>query len=310
MRLYNIYFLCKQYKTEVDDLNIIETRKNQIYVIEKWSSYKNTLSVLRNVKPLKKHIDDFYRSVPVFVREEQKPEIDSSIRNSLINKKKNIVSKMDAIIELYESMELGERTNGIDVKIPKCDSLDEYISLLKEIDFIFTQCPYMCHKDGQIKFNTVDVGSQWLSFLICAAAGSAAIKFIWDNLAAMIDVCLQLKSHLLSIKQQEEVLRIQKFQGDALKSSLDAFEVIKKHYISEAAKEIEEKNGEYPLKDGEERGKLEKSLEKLCGLLDKGVEIYASIDAPKEAQLLFPALGDKAELPDAVLKYLEEKNEA
>ena len=64
-----------------------------------------------------------------------------------------------------------------------------------------------------------------------------------------------------------------------------------------------------PLEDGEQRGKLEKSLEKLSNLLDKGVEIYASLDTPKNVQLLFPAIDEQEKLSDSVLNYLEDKKE-
>lgn len=63
-----------------------------------------------------------------------------------------------------------------------------------------------------------------------------------------------------------------------------------------------------PLNDGEERGKVEKSLEKLMELLDKGVEIYASLDSPKDVQVLFPEIGDTKKLPENILKFLEDKN--
>ena len=36
------------------------------------------------------------------------------------------------IIDLYELLELGGSSAGIDVKIPKCDSLKEYMDYLKE----------------------------------------------------------------------------------------------------------------------------------------------------------------------------------
>lgn len=309
MRLYNIYYLCKQCEETINGLSIPMVKGSQTRMIENWEEYKKALSVIRQIDFLKEDVDDLYEAVPVFVREKARPQIDSDTYSKLVNKKALIVTKMQAIIELYESMNLGEELSGIDVKVPKCESLDEYISILREIDFIFTQCPYMRHKDVQIKFNTVDVGSQWLSFLIYASAGTAAVKFIWDNLAAMIDVSLRLKSHLVSVKRDEEILRQQELQGDVLQSILEGFDMLKKHHISMAVSEMEKKNEECPLEDGEDRGRLEKSIEKLCNLLDKGVEIYASIDTPKETQLLFPSLGDKAELPDNVLRFLEDKNE-
>ena len=181
---------------------------------------------------------------------------------------------MRAIIELYESLNLGEGLDGVDIKIPKCNSLGEYISYLKDIDFIFEQCPFLQHKDGTIKFKNVDVASQWLTFLIVVTSGTAAATYILNNLAMLLDKAVQLKSHLINLREQEEIVRSKKLANDALESGLEIFGDLKKHYLSETVKELETNNTEYPLKDGEERGKAEKSLEKLCGLLEKGVEIY------------------------------------
>ncbi len=215
---------------------------------------------------------------------------------------------MKMIIELYESMNNnGETEKGIDVKIPQCESLGEYISYLKEIDFIFTQCPFLQRDGGIIQFKTVDVGSQWLSFIIAGATGAAAVTAILTSLATLIDKAVQIRSHMLNLRQQEEILRTKKNQNNVLESSLEVFQTLKEHYFSEAMTDLEKENEDIPLKDGEERGKVEKSLEKLCNLMDKGVEIYASIDTSKEIQVLFPPLQDKAELPDSVIKYIEDK---
>ena len=40
----------------------------------------------------------------------------------------------------------------------------------------------------------------------------------------------------------------------------------------------------------EERDKAERSLEKLELLLEKGCEIYATLDSPDEVQVLFPEI--------------------
>lgn len=57
----------------------------------------------------------------------------------------------------------------------------------------------------------------------------------------------------------------------------------------------------------EEIDKAERSLEKLIILLDKGCEIYATLDAPEDVQALFPEIQSNLELPDNIMKYLEEK---
>ena len=305
MRLYNIYYLCKQCEDRISGLTFTTVKINQEYLINDWEKYKEALFVMRQVPSLKEYVDDFYETIPVFVREKEKPHVDHNTYSRLNTKKNTILNKVQTIISLYESMELGEARNGIDVKIPECDSLAEYIKYLKEIDFIFTQCPYLQHKDGMIKFDTVDVGSQWITFLI----GSAAVTFILTNLASLVDKAIQLKSHLTSLDQHKEILETQKKQNKVLDSNMEIFEVLRKHYISEAVKEIENSNNNVPLDNPEDRSRLEKSLEKLSDLLDKGVEFYASIDAPKETQVLFPVVNSTLELSENVLKLLEDKND-
>ena len=79
--------------------------------------------------------------------------------------------------------------------------------------------------------------------------------------------------------------------------------------MSQAVKEIEEQNLENKLSDGEERGKAEKSLEKLAELMNKGVEIYTSIDTNKDIQVLFPTIDGGETLPSDIMKYLEDKKQ-
>ena len=94
---------------------------------------------------------------------------------------------------------------------------------------------------------------------------------------------------------------------EVLETTLNTYKVLNDQYISRAIKEIEEENAENALLDGEERGKAEKSLEKLAELMDKGVEIYTSIDTNKDIQLLFPTIDGGEFLPSNIIKYLEDK---
>lgn len=311
MRLYNIYYLCKQYVEDVESLELVErgSPSARYYELSNWTEYKKVLFAVGQIECLKKYTDELYNTIPVFVRETQEPQIDSYIKNNILTCQNKILAKMQTIIELYESMQLKEAEKGIDVKIPLCNSLGDYISYMKELDFIFSQCPFLQHEDGRIEFNTVDVGSQWLSFVIVTTAGTAAAAYILNNLALLIDKAIQIKSHFISLRQQEEILRTQKMENDLLKSSLKTHEMLRKHYLSEATKEMKKQNEDHPLKDGEEEGKVEKSLEKLSGLLEKGVEIYASLNTEREIQALFPPLGDNVALPEDVLKYIEDKQE-
>lgn len=311
MRLYNTYYLCRECINDIIDLDflLVNTTAGQVYEMQDWKKCKKAMAVIRQIPFLRESVDSFYDGIPVFVRENAAPRVDSGIRNSLVDRQRRLADKMRAVIELYESLDIGTNENGIDVKIPPCDSLKEYIAYLKEIDFIFSQCPFLQHECGEIKYRAVDVGSQWLTFFVAAAAGTAAVSYIFNNLAMLVDKAVQLKSHLISLKQQEEILRSQKLQDDILNSNVEMFNTLRAHYLSEAVKEMENSEGGAPLKDGDERGRAEKSIEKLCALLDKGVQIYASVDTDRQIQMLFPPIGENVELPESILKLIEEKKE-
>ena len=314
MRLYNTYYICKQCRDIIVELQFrdsqVRTRTEgviNVYTIINWKSYREALYSIRQIKVLSHDADLFYETIPVYTREKEKPQVDEETKTKLEAIKNRMVRTMDVVIELYVGFNDAKNEGGIDVKIPQCESLEQYIGYLKEIDFVFSQCPFLQHKEGRIKFEGVDVGSQWLSFVIAITSGTAAVTYILKNLGLLIDNAIRIKSHLISLEQQKEILRSQKLKNDVLEPTVEAFNFLEKHYYDEAVKALEEKNEDTQLQDGEERGKVEISLKKLVTLMDKGVEFYSSINTDKDIQALFPALEDKAELPDSILKYIEDK---
>lgn len=312
MRLYSIYYLCRKYKDDVTKCNIQEATVSgggKIVQWKNWKTYKEMLLVLREIKCLKMSVEAIYEKIPVIEREKTTPTISMNLWREIRDKQNELSMQLEVITTLYESMGLNEKTEpeGIDVKIPKCDSLGKYIALLKDVQFVFEQCPFLKNEEGAIEFSCVDVGSQWLSFLITAGIGSGAVAYIFKNLASMLDKAIQLKSHMNSLKEQKILLEKADLSKEVLETTLNTYKVLNDQYISRAIKEIEEENAENALLDGEERGKAEKSLEKLAELMDKGVEIYTSIDTNKDIQLLFPTIDGGEFLPSNIIKYLEDK---
>lgn len=309
MRLYNTYFICKNL---YESLNGVEIKRNasnpKVCTISNWLNYKEALMALRKIPIFKNEVDNIYNIIPVFVREKNTPSIDADIMGIFQTQNKALCSRVRTVIELYESMNLNGNKQGIDVKIPSSKDLKDYISNLKDIDFIFTQCPYLLSKDEKIEFDSVDVGSNWLNFVVAVTAGAPLAFYILRNLALLLDKAMILKSHYTTIKAQEESLKIAQKKTELAFSEIEIFETLKKHYMQEAINELKEQIS--PVKDGEEEGKVEKSLEKLVGLLDKGVEIYASLDSPKDVQVLFPPIDETNSLPESVLQFIEDKNRA
>lgn len=213
MRLHNIHRICKD--------NIVTCKKfklshegSNMYYLENWTDYKNSLFQLTKIDALKDVVVSLYNSVDRFSVNEKKPQLSQENVNRMPQLNNQLVVKMETIISLYESLELKSSGIGIDVKVPKCNDLKEYISNLREIEFIFSQCPYLKNKNEQTKFNSVDVGSQWLTFIIELSAAVSettfSVSYVLKNFAILVDKVFVLKSHFLTVKEQQKNLNYTK----------------------------------------------------------------------------------------------------
>lgn len=308
MRLYNIYYICCVCKDEIDKNVKVQTVKNangQIvkYMVMGWPELKESLKQLNNISFMRNVVEKVYCTIDSLDRDNQQPTLSPTRKERFGVVLDELKISLKAIKNLYESLDIGESHAGIDVKIPKCESLKEYMDYLKEIDFIFTQCPYLLANDEEIKFNNVDVGSQWLSFFL-AASGTFGIL---NNLAKLVSKAMAIKSNILIYKQQEEQLAAMRLKNEVMEETVDVFKKMKQKVLNDSVSDLESELGE--LQDGEERGKVEKTLEKMVMLMDKGVEIYSSIETPNEIKVLFPETKDNPILPDNLVKLLEKKED-
>lgn len=306
MRLYNIFFLCKLYYPQIDKLQVEEIRNSNGsngYFILNWNEGKKAIEELGKISCLSELARQVYNSINSLDRDKLRPDISAHTQATFTQNLINLKVGVMAMLELCESLQLDESKSGIDVKIPKSESLKEYMNYLKEIDFIFTQCPYLICKDEEIKFNTVDVGSQWLTFFVIASGSF----YILNNLAKLVEKAIAIKSHLKTLTQQDEMLKSMEMKNEATKEAVSIFNTMKQTVMSGYVEELESKLGK--LKDGEERSKVEFTLEKLCLLIDKGVEIYSSIETPNEVKAMFPMNENNPILPDNIIKLLEKKEE-
>lgn len=304
MKLYNVYRLCKQHIEFIKNFAVSQ-KNNGTYVINNWENFKQRCDVIIKIPVLKQYVEDCIEVIPAIAKYKSIPEIDNAIASQFNSKRNILYNKMNTIIELYESMGLAEtkNPNAIDIKLPPCEDLDEYIKYLEKIEFIFTQCPFL-QCDGEVlKFDSVDVGSNWLRLTIA----TASTCMLLNNTAHLVDNALTLRSHYISIQQQEEKLKSMQLKNEMAEELIKAFDLLRNAYMDDVIVQLE-KDLDKSL-DPEERDKTERSLEKLVLLLDKGGEIYPSLDAPDDIQLLFPKIESSLELPDNIVKYLEDKSE-
>ena len=101
MRLYNIYYLCKESYHQLNVLSPVHNNDGS-YTLNKWNICKNGLEALFNIDFLKKEAKDAYNSISVIDRADISPKISSSIFNRFHDIYKKLIDKLKAIIDLYQ----------------------------------------------------------------------------------------------------------------------------------------------------------------------------------------------------------------
>lgn len=170
---------------------------------------------------------------------------------------------------------------------------------------LFSQSVLFYNDTETIKLKRVDNGSILLTFIV-VGIGVEIGSVLMNNFVAFADKCIVVKSHKLTVeKQMQAIERANEQQKE--KDEINRY--LKKIYKIEvdiAIKELEEKLN-YEIKDGDEKGRVEQSFEKFNKLIDKGMQISATIGAPEETKALFEPLEMKFLSLKNQIKLIEEK---
>ena len=306
MRLYGMYYTCKKYIEYVKDMKVYakNTGGNTSWSINSWKEKSIVLNELGKMNPLRTYARKLYETVPIVYRDRDEFDITDTVKDNFVTAREILVIAMETIIDMYESINPNKMINeeyGFDIKMPEFYDLGEFAKCIEVLNFIIKQCPYLNDKDGQIKYGTIDVGSTWLTFAI----GGAAATTIISNLAKIVDNAIKMKSHITTVKMQEEALRTLEVKDEIAAEVLEAYKKANRVLTQNAVTELERELGE--LNDGEERDKVGKTLEKLAFWMDKGMQIYSAIDAPTEIKDVFPKQQEVSFLSDDLIKLLENK---
>lgn len=209
-----------------------------------------------------------------------------------------IIFSMRLLSEFFDKAGIHEREYGFDIKLPPNISLQHLTVLVKNLDLVFSQCPLFSKDDGQITYSGVDVGSSWLTFAVVGAGAT----YILSKLAEFVDKCIIIRSHWLTCKQQEETARKLGLSNDILnsmkKSSQAILEKVEENILNELASSND-------ITNPEDKERLKYSMNLFTEQMSKGMEIYASVESPKEIKATFPPIETQA-LPDTILKMLTE----
>ena len=314
MKLRNIYFICKDNYDAINNLSAVSDRVDGRLCreVSGWSSALQALMNTRDIKSLEYESDELIAAVPEIFRTKDTFHVETAEWDRISSAKNTLLRTMDDTMDLYGKMGLDtENRSGIDIKLPRFKDFTEFVSYVNEPEFVFSKCPFLQSEDEKLQFENVDVGSTWLTFLVVGGAALVGGSILLNNIAAFIDKCFILRSHYLTVEKQKQDLENQKMTQEE-KAIISRFltDTYKKE-VDAAIKELEEVTdyrGEN--KDGDEIGRINQCFEKMRYLFDKGLQIYASIDAPDETKKLFEPLEMKYLETGKKQELLEKKEEA
>ena len=306
MRLYGMYYTCKKHIEYVKNMKVTNktTAREATWSIKSWAERSKVLNELAKMKPLRTPAREIYEAIPVVYRDQDEFDISGTVKDRFVAARGKLIVAMETVIDMYETInpkKVIDEDYGFDIKMPEFDDLGEFSKCMEDLDFVMKQCPYLNDKDGQIKYGSIDVGSTWLTFIIVGVGATT----IMTNLAKIVDIAIKIKSHITTVKMQEEALRSVEIRDEIAAEVLDAYKKANRILTQNSVAELERELGE--LKDGEEKDKAGKTLEKLGYWMDKGMQIYSSIDAPVEIKDVFPLQQETNFLSDDLIKLLENK---
>ena len=298
MRMKYMYYLLKEnyaalenFKLSYDTYKVANNSYNR-GIVENWeeaqvalrnvsviSSINNVCSMILDNPFFIKKNDYFY--IPYETYQEIKPQY------------KIFLEHISAIIDFCEAAGFGTIEKGFDIKMPSTEDFDEFSKNIELLNKSISQCPYLKVDNEKITLVKTDIGSIWFEFGIIATGASVLLL----NLSKIIDKCIKIKSHYITVKEQEENWRRRKLDNDMIETLVEANKQMMNSVLSEAVEELKQEIPEIKLKgDDEERMKF--SLNTIANLMEKGLQIHASIDSPPEVKELFPT-------SDELISFLE-----
>lgn len=307
MRLKNIYVLCSENKQKIDLIKGTSATNSGYTLVSGWDNFLDALKQIETVDFLKEDISNLIHSVPEIYRHQKQFHVTNSEFNNINQCKNKLLASMVNVVKLYESMGLlPEEQTGIDIKLPKCDSFSDFKKCIDELEFILYKCPFFRIKGEDLKFHSLDIGSMWLNFIVIGMAIGASSKLLC-NLVMFLDKCIILRSHKITIDQQAMQLQTMKIEQ---KEKEELLKGINKIYQAQADTIISElENGtNIQLQDGEEKSVVLQTFEKMNHLIDKGLQIYSTIDSPREIQTLFQPIEQKYISIYDEIKLLEKRD--
>lgn len=303
MRTQEMFYIVNRALDYWIDPEFEEHRKNgsvESYSCKNASQVVLLLNMLAPFESIKSKIDKiysinktFYSGKPGALTPQEQRDIESAMAQ--------IKRELQTMRSTCEALGVERESSGFDIKLPPGMTLAELAECTKDLNNVFSQCPLFQNDNEEIRFHGVDVGSAWLTFTV-VGAGVALTFYVINNLAAVVDRLMTIREHCAVCRQQEELARASKLKNELLESIVEANKAIIKQQMQTVAEELADKE---QINNPEAIERIRGSMELLKKWLDRGMEVYAAIDAPSEVKSAFPPV-ERQSLPDTLVKALTE----
>lgn len=301
MRLQEIYYICRTVQESWNDLSFDEAKaagNATYYKLKNADAVRGILADLDAIESFQETIASIRNRSYGFAQSSGEITIDPRVKSALLGDYQKLYIKVSTITELFESLDYRQDSEGFDIKLPPDISLSDLSKCTKDLDTIFSTCPLFANQENKIKFTAVDVGSMWFTFLVVGTTAVVTLRLI----AELVDKALVIRSHYLTSREQEERVRSLQLGNDALENAMAINKQITKGLLAKVSTELAE---EHNISDPEDLGRLRNSIQLMADWMDKGMEVYASIQAPEETKAVFPPI-EKQTLPEGIIGLLTE----
>lgn len=304
MRLQEVYSICKNVQEEWCSLSFEEKKipGGVYYRLINADRIRYILATLEEIESFSECISSIKIKSPGFEQVTGDITIEQRSKSNLEAAYHQLENKVVTITELFESLNYKQNSSGFDIKLPPDITLSDLSKCTKDLSTIFSTCPLFSNAEGTITFSSVDVGSVWLSFVV----GGAATIGILTMIAALVDKALIIRSHRLTTKEQSEKIRTLQLSNDILENANEVNKTITKSLLDKVSTDLA---NDHNITEPEDIGRLKTSIQLLSDWMNKGMEIYAAVEAPTETKAVFPSV-EVQSLPENTLALLTSGNDS
>jgi len=299
MRIVNVKKQITVYLELLEPKIKSSTTTPNYYTIENWGQIYYALTELQSYGFIKNEIKQIFSLGIQFQTQTEKLNMDQAMHKGFDSRLKNAKLILSKSIELISEFFSNDAEDQVNIKLPNDITLSELSEIIKDIDYIFNKCRVLSGLNNKesVIIRKVDTGSIWLIIGISTVAVITAI-------GGLTKMALEICQKVLDVRKGIHQIRV-------LKSGANVIEAMEKEVLakikveSRIAAETFLKNiktTETNDEANENITSLAIGIEKMINLYFKGVEIYASLEEPKDVASAFPNQNEIANLTNEILK--------